>query len=98
MNKSRVALVRCNTYDEEQVYEALKAGIDLLDGISNFIGSEERIVLKPNVLFGTNPQKCVTTHPSVFKAAGRLLQNANATVYYGDSPSFGKCEWKYEKG
>ena len=76
MNKSRVALVRCNTYDEEQVYEAVKAGVDLLDGISNFVGSGERIVLKPNVLFGTNPQKCVTTHPSVFKAAGRLLQNA----------------------
>ena len=97
MNKSRVALVRCNTYDEEQVYEAVKAGVDLLDGISNFVGSGERIVLKPNVLFGTNPQKCVTTHPSVFKAAGRLLQNANATVYYGDSPSLGKCEWNMKR-
>jgi uncharacterized protein (DUF362 family)/NAD-dependent dihydropyrimidine dehydrogenase PreA subunit len=97
MNKSRVALVRCATYDEEQVYEAVKAGVDLLDGISNFVGSEERIVLKPNVLVGTNPQKCVTTHPSVFKAAGKLLQDAGATVYYGDSPSFGKCEWHMKR-
>lgn len=97
MNKSRVALVRCNTYDEEQVYEAVKAGVDLLDGISNFIRSEEKIILKPNVLIGTNPQKCVTTHPSVFKAAGRLLQDASAKVYYGDSSSFGKCEWNMKR-
>ena len=92
MNIAKVALVRCDTYDEEQVYEAVKAGVDLLDGISHFVRPGERIVLKPNVLIGTDPQKCVTTHPSVFKAAGRLIQNANATVYYGDSPSFGKCE------
>jgi uncharacterized protein (DUF362 family)/Pyruvate/2-oxoacid:ferredoxin oxidoreductase delta subunit len=49
-------------------------------------------VLKPNVLLGSNPASCVTTHPSVFRAAGRLLQEAGATVFYGDSSSIGKCE------
>jgi uncharacterized protein (DUF362 family)/Pyruvate/2-oxoacid:ferredoxin oxidoreductase delta subunit len=97
MNGSKVALVKCDTYDEEQVYQAVKAGLDLLDGISNFVRPEERIVLKPNVLFGTDPQKCVTTHPSVLKAAGRLIKEANAIVYYGDSPSFRKCEWNMKR-
>ena len=92
MNKSTVALVKCDTYDEQQVYRAVEAGLDLLGGVGHFIKPGERIVIKPNVLFGTNPQKCVTTHPSVFQAVCRLLQQADATVYYGDSPSFGKCE------
>lgn len=49
------------------------------------------------MLSGTNPQKCVTTHPSVFQATGRLLQKAGARVHYGDSPSFGKCEGNMKK-
>lgn len=92
MNKSIVALIRCDTYDDEPVYQATKAGLDLLGGISRFVKPGERIVIKPNVLIGTTPEKCVTTHPSVFRAVGRLLQESGANVYYGDSASFGKCE------
>lgn len=97
MNKSKVALIKCNTYDDEQVRKAVEAGVDLLGGISHFVKPHEKIVLKPNVLFGTNPQKCVTTHPSVLKAAGRLLKRADTSVFYGDSPSFRKCEWNMKR-
>jgi len=97
MNKSTVVLIGCDTYDDEQVYEAVKAGIGLLGGISHFIKPGERIVIKPNVLFGTNPQKCVSTHPSLLKAVGRMLLEANTSVYYGDSSGFGKCEANMKK-
>ncbi|MEE8470080.1 MAG: DUF362 domain-containing protein, partial [Dehalococcoidia bacterium] len=92
MIRSKVALVRCETYDDKQVCDAVEAGLDLLGGISLFIKPGERIVMKPNVLIGTNPAKSVTTHPAVLKAVGRLLKEADADVSYGDSPSFGKCE------
>jgi uncharacterized protein (DUF362 family)/NAD-dependent dihydropyrimidine dehydrogenase PreA subunit len=39
----------------------------------------------------------VTTHPAVFKAAGRLLQEAGARVYYGDSPGFGSSSTAMRK-
>ena len=92
MLKSTVALVRCDTYDNQQVYEAVAAGLDLLGGISSFVKPGEKIVIKPNVLFGVNPQKCVTTHPSVFKAVGAILKQTGVTMYCGDSSGFGKCE------
>ena len=92
MKKSRVAVIKCDSYDDEKVCEAVRAGIGLLGGISSFIKSGERIVIKPNVLLGTNPQKCVVTHPSVFKAAGIILKNAGGVVSYGDSPGFGNCK------
>jgi len=92
MKKSRVALVKCDTYNDEQVHKAVEAGINLIGGISNFIKPGERILLKPNVLIGTNPQKCVSTHPSVFKAAGTILQKAGVIVSCGDSPGFGGCK------
>ena len=92
MTGSTVALVRCDTYDDERVCRAVEAGTDLLGGITHFSKSGERIVMKPNVLIGTDPQKCVTTHPAVLKATGMLLRKAGASIYYGDSSSFGGCE------
>ncbi len=92
MNKSRVALIRCATYNYEQVFEAVQSGVDLLGGIANFIREGERIVIKPNVLIGMDPEKCVTTHPSVFRAVSVMLKKAKAIVAYGDSSGFGKCE------
>ena len=92
MKKSRVAVIKCDSYDDEKVCEAVRAGIGLLGGISGFVKSGERIVIKPNVITGTNPQKCAVTHPSVFRAVGIILKNAGAVVSYGDSPGFGKCK------
>ncbi len=97
MNKTKVAVVRCDTYADDKVSEAIQVGLDLLGGVSVFVKPGERIVMKPNVLLGTNPEKCITTHPAVFKAVGIILKGAGASVYYGDSPGFGKCETNLRK-
>jgi uncharacterized protein (DUF362 family)/Pyruvate/2-oxoacid:ferredoxin oxidoreductase delta subunit len=92
MNKVRVVIIRCDTYADDQVRIAVQKGIDMLGGISLFAKPGERIVMKPNVLIGTDPNKGVTTHPAVFRAVGELLRDAGVSVLYGDSPSFGKSE------
>jgi len=97
MKKSKVALIKCDTYDYAQVYDAIDAGIKLIGGIANFVKEGERILIKPNVLTGTNPEKCVCTHPSVFRAVAVILNNAKAIVSYGDSPGFGKSEANMKK-
>lgn len=97
MDKSTVALVRCNTYNEEEVSCAIDTGINLLGKISSFIRPNEKIVVKPNVLSGANPSKGVTTHPSIFKAVAKLLISTGAEVSYGDSPSFRSSEWNMKK-
>jgi len=91
-NKSKVALVKCETYDNDAVLKAVRAGLDLLGGVSAFVKPRDRIVLKPNLLIGTSPDNGVTTHTAVFRAAASLLKEAGAAVSYGDSPAFGKCE------
>ncbi|MFC2065901.1 DUF362 domain-containing protein [Chloroflexota bacterium] len=92
MNKSQVAVIKCDTYDNEKVYDAVEAGLKLLGGISNFVKEGEKILIKPNVLIGTNPEKCVCTHPSVFRAVCIIFKKAKAIVSYGDSSGFGKSE------
>lgn len=97
MEKSRVVLIRCDEYKDDLVLNAVRRGIDLLGGIGTFVKTGEKIVLKPNVLIGSNPARSVTTHPAVFKAVGRVLQEAGAEVYYGDSSSFGGCEFNMKR-
>jgi len=92
MPKSKVALVKCTTYDKNEVLNAVRTGLDLLGGVSHFIKPGDKIVLKPNVLIGTSPDNGVTTHTAVFRAVASLFKEAGAVVSYGDSPAFGKCE------
>jgi uncharacterized protein (DUF362 family)/Pyruvate/2-oxoacid:ferredoxin oxidoreductase delta subunit len=97
MDKSKVALVRCDNYDEAAVSKSVRSGIDLLGGIGNFVKPGENIVLKPNVLIGSKPEACVTTHPSIFASMIAVLKEAGAKVTYGDSPAFGKAEANMRK-
>jgi uncharacterized protein (DUF362 family) len=85
-DRSRVALVRCETYDPEVVYGALKRGVELLGGLDRFVQRGERILLKPNILAGDGPTSAVTTHPAVLAGCSRLLQEGGAEVRFGDSP------------
>ena len=52
MNKSKVAVVRCETYDKSTVYAAVKRGVDLLGGLQSLFRPGEKILLKPNLLVG----------------------------------------------
>jgi uncharacterized protein (DUF362 family)/Pyruvate/2-oxoacid:ferredoxin oxidoreductase delta subunit len=89
MSTSKVALIRCSTYDEAEVLAAVRSGIDLLGGIAGFAAADERILLKPNVLAGDPPERCVCTHPAILKAAGQLFLERGCNVCYGDSPGHG---------
>ncbi len=87
--KSKVALVPCASYDDAEVLTAMKSGLELLGGTGAFVKAGEKIVLKPNVLIGSAPDKCVCTHPAVLKAAGKMLLETGAEVTCGDSSGFG---------
>jgi uncharacterized protein (DUF362 family)/Pyruvate/2-oxoacid:ferredoxin oxidoreductase delta subunit len=84
---STVVIVRCETYQADLVEAAVLRGIDLLGGMGEFAVKGERILLKPNALWATDPEKCVVTHPEVFGAVARLFINHGAVVIYGDSPA-----------
>lgn len=90
---SKVAVIRCESYDTEQVYDSVKKGLSYFGGISHFVSSDEKILLKPNLLRGKQPEYAVTTHPAVFEAVVRLLKEANCEkLVYGDSPGVGHPE------
>ena len=86
MSGSRVALIRCDDYDPDRVYAALKRGVELLGGVTRFVQPGEHIMLKPNILAGDGPEKAVATHPAVLAGCVRLLREGGARISFGDSP------------
>jgi len=90
MQKSKVAIIRCNDYNQDNVYQALKRGIDLIGGLDKFVKKGEKILLKVNNLAGSSPDESVTTHPSILEAMIRILDKKGVTMTYGDSPGFEK--------
>lgn len=89
MKKSAVAVVKCEDYVYDNVYDSLNRSIELLGGINGFCRPGERIILKPNLLTGAKPEDAVTTHPAVFEAAANIFKDSGAVLGYGDSPAFG---------
>lgn len=93
---SKVAVIRCDTYERDRVKGAVREAIDLLGGWDSIFGEEPafntrgkdaEIVLKLNLLSKAEPERAVTTHPEVFRAVGELLRGEGYdNLVYGDSP------------
>lgn len=84
--KSLVALIPCESYDEEKVYNAISKGIELIGGLDTLINKNEKILVKPNLLSASSPNKTITTNPSVFEAVVRYLkEHEYKNITYGDS-------------
>src|SRR4030066_2377660 len=92
-----VSIVKCQTYDEKEVQKALRRSIDLIGGIGSFVKKGDRVLLKPNLLFGKSPEKAVTTHPSIVRGMIRIVREAGGVPSIGDSPSVGSLTWTAEK-
>lgn len=88
---SKVVLKRCPDYDSERVYKSVTESIELLGGISSFVKRGERVLLKPNLLSAKPIEKAVTTHPAIIDSVIRLVKDAGARPFIGDSPGIGSA-------
>ncbi|MBO4782148.1 MAG: DUF362 domain-containing protein, partial [Lachnospiraceae bacterium] len=91
--RSKVIVIPCDSYDEEKVYNCIKTGLEQLGGFTGIVKAEEKILVKPNLLTASVPDKAIATHPSVLRAVLRLLNERGCKdVKIGDSPGHGSCE------
>jgi len=80
----KVGIVRCASYDPQEVYDALKKAVELSD---NLDVAGKTVLLKPNILSDSPPEKAITTHPVFLDAAIRLVREKGASrILVGDSP------------
>lgn len=82
----RVSIARCPDYDPMRVEAALATVLAPLGGMPGFVKPGDRVLVKPNLLASREPEKAVTTHPAVVRAALRAVQDAGGEPVLGDSP------------
>jgi len=95
--KTSVSIVRCQQYDEKEVLSALRHSLDLIGGIHSFVKRGNRVLLKPNLLYGKAPEKAVTTHPSIIKGIIQMVKEEGGFPSLGDSPGLGSALGVAEK-
>ncbi|AQQ72447.1 hypothetical protein SMSP2_02832 [Limihaloglobus sulfuriphilus] len=84
----KVCIRRCAGYSRELVRERLISLIDGLGGIDNFVRRGDRVLIKPNLILPQGPQTPAQTHPAVIVETARLLLDAGARPFVGDSSAW----------
>ena len=85
-NGVKVSVVRCSDYSQGNVDKAVRQALALIGGIGGIIKRGHRVLVKPNMLSARNPERAVTTHPSLLRAVVEMLKEVGADPLIGDSP------------
>lgn len=92
MKEHKVAITHCNEYEINKVYESIKT---LVENTDFPIVQGKKVLIKPNILTDSKPEKAVTTNPVVIQALIRILKERGASlIYVGDSPGFHTSSFK----
>jgi uncharacterized protein (DUF362 family)/Pyruvate/2-oxoacid:ferredoxin oxidoreductase delta subunit len=84
---NRVAVVRCAEYDAGRVETAVRRAVDLLGGMARFVQPGHKVLVKPNLVVPSEPEKAIVSHPTVVRAVVRLVQEAGGRVVIADNPT-----------
>ena len=84
-----VSIATSAGYELPALRQAVIRLLEPIGGISRFINSGERVLLKPNMLAAKDPDLAVTTHPALVQVVAELVREAGGIVMIGDSPGFG---------
>lgn len=92
-----VSIATSAGYELPALRQAVIKLLEPLGGMSAFISSGDRVLLKPNMLAAKEPDKAVTTHPFLVQVVAELVREAGGIVLIGDSPGIGAFKRVAEK-
>jgi len=84
MSKSKVSIVKCESYASSEVEAAVSKSLELIGGMKSFVKPGSKVLLKVNTLTGVGPEKAVTTHPQIVVAVAKEVIKAGAKPIIGD--------------
>jgi len=83
---SGVSVVKCESYDLDEVLNSIDKTFENLGGLKKYINPGDRVFLKLNLVMKKHPEEAATSHPVVVEAVAKRLIEAGAEVIIGDSP------------
>lgn len=85
MNKSKVAVMQCGSYDTGEVTKKLNAAAELLGGWDKWLKPGMNVLLKVNLIGPVPPEMAAVTHPELVRAVTRIVKQHGCNVWIGDS-------------
>ncbi|MDR2445454.1 MAG: DUF362 domain-containing protein [Spirochaetaceae bacterium] len=80
----RVAIIDCADYRQELLYKSLEKAAEFAGGLDV---RGKTVLLKPNIVYDSSPEKAIVTHPLFLEAVIRLVKDGGAKrILVGDSP------------
>ena len=80
--KSKILLRKIDSYRSDHIESFVQESVNLLENKRQLFGPTNKILLKPNLLRGFDPEKCVTTHPALIDAVCRILNDLGINRIY----------------
>ncbi len=88
--QSKIHLQKLEDYSLDKIEQFVRSSLEVLDPEASLFGPGHRVLLKPNLLKGFKPERCVTTHPTVVEAVCRVLKDLSVRqIVISDSPALG---------
>lgn len=81
----KVAAVKCQSYELNEVVQAVKEGLDAIDFL---LPENKRVLIKPNLMSQNRPSQHTITHYALIDALCALLQENHCEIFIGDGISF----------
>ncbi len=88
--ESLVSIRRCDQYETGPLRSVMEEIFSDLGGPGAFVKTGDRVLLKPNLLLASPPEKAIVTHPNVVEAVASILSDAGGKLFLGDSPPTGR--------
>ncbi|MBR1671566.1 MAG: DUF362 domain-containing protein [Fretibacterium sp.] len=79
-------LIPQRDYTPARVEAAVQRAFEHFGGVSRFVRPGDKVLLKVNLVAGHEPERRVTTDPSVVRAAARLVLDCGGHPIIADSP------------
>ena len=86
LERPTVVLISCAGYDRDQVDAAVGRALELLGGMARFVRPGQRVLIKPNLVLPSPPERAIVTHPSVLRAVVEQVQAAGGLPFIADNP------------
>lgn len=82
----KIAVIKGKDLSRDTIFRMVKDGFEAMGGVSKFVRSGMKVVLKPNIGFNSRPERVHTTNPLVLEAVAKICVEAGARVSVFDYP------------
>lgn len=86
MAEETVSLIPCGDYNFDRLVRVIGLHFETLGGLDRLIPEGCRVVIKPNLVMGKDPERGATTHPEFLRALVSVLKKRTENIILAESP------------